>query len=808
MIAPDLAAELAGRGAQEEISVIVSLADKVDPRLYQLTDRSARDTRLVQALRDKAAATQGAHRVFLQNQGAREFRELWAINGFAVTARAVVIRQLAARPGIGRIRLDSTLQAPVTSLGSAAPPEWNLSAVQAPQLWSLGFTGSGIVVANMDTGVDPAHPDLAAKWRGGNNSWYDPHGQHPTPYDPTGHGTQTMGIMVGGSAGGTAIGVAPDARWIAAKLYDDAGVARYSDIHLAFQWLLDPDGDPNTVDAPDVVNASWGLVGTAGQCINEFSIDIGVLKTAGIAFAFAAGNDGPAPLTSLSPANDPQGFAAGAVDPTLAIAGFSSRGQSACDGSIYPELVAPGVNVWTADLSFGGLPLYTAVTGTSFAAPHAAGAMALLAGAFPNASVGQLEAALTGSARDLGVTGEDNSYGYGLADVQAAYQFLLAGANSPPQITSTPPLVATAGALYRYAVTATDPDNDTLSGYLDVAPAGMVINAATGLIEWIPAAGQVGVHGVILRVTDGRGKSATQSFSVTVAAANSPPQITSTPPLVATTGTLYRYAVTAFDPDNDTLSGSLDVAPAGMVINAATGLIEWIPAAGQVGVHGVTLRVTDGRGQSTTQSFSVTVTAPNRAPVAANDSYSTSSGATLGVAAPGVLGNDTDPDGAVLTAVLASGTGGGSLTLNANGSFSYTPNAGFTGTDSFAYRAFDGVLYSSNAVVSISVTAAANTPPVARADSATAAMRKSGGAYAPVVINVLANDSDPDGNLDPATVSIAVAPNNGGTVAVKANGTVSYTPRLKFRGQETFGYRVRDRAGAVSNVATVTVTVN
>ena len=112
------------------------------------------------------------------------------------------------------------------------------------------------------------------------------------------------------------------------------------------------------------------------------------------------------------PGQQSAGFSAGAVDATLAIASFSSRGPSACDGTVYPKLVAPGVNINTADLSFGGLPLYAVVSGTSFAAPHAAGAMALLAGAFPGASVGQLEAALTGSARDLGVAGEDNSYGY------------------------------------------------------------------------------------------------------------------------------------------------------------------------------------------------------------------------------------------------------------------------------------------------------------------------------------------------------------------------------------------------------------
>jgi serine protease AprX len=621
----DLAAELSARGPQDEITIIATLTDRVDPRPYEAADRSQRDTRLVEALKKKAAATQVTHRVFLHNNGARQFRELWMINGFAVTARASVIRQLASRPGIELIRLDSTLEAPATTSGGAALPEWNLNVVRAPELWTQGFTGSGIVVANMDTGVDPNHPDLATKWRGGDNSWYDPHGEHATPYDSTGHGTQTMGIMVGGAAGGSAIGVAPDARWIAAKLYNDAGVARYSDIHLAFQWLLDPDGDLATLDAPDVVNASWGLTGTAGQCITEFSTDIEVLKAAGIALAIAAGNDGPSPLTSLSPANNPPGFAAGAVDADLAIASFSSRGPSACDGTVYPELVAPGVNINTADLSFGGLPLYAVVSGTSYAAPHAAGALALLAGAFPQAGVGQLETALTASARDLGVAGEDNSYGYGLADVHAAYQLL-------------------------------------------------------------------------------------------------------------------------------------------------------------------------------------SVAAPNQAPAASNDAWSMSAGATLSVTAPGVLGNDSDADGDALTAELASGPASGSLALDGDGSFSYTPNAGFSGTDSFTYRAHDGALYSGSATVSITVVASVNAPPVARDDSASAPVRKTN-AYTARRIDVLANDSDPDGNLDPASVSIAAAPNKGGTVTVNADGTVSYTPKLKFRGKETFKYTVRDQAGALSNAATVTVNV-
>ncbi|MDO9219858.1 MAG: S8 family serine peptidase [Thiobacillus sp.] len=728
VIAPDLAAELAGRAPHEEIAVIVSLSDKVSPRLFRQADRSKRDTRLVKALKAKAAATQGTHRVFLQNKGARRLRELWAINGIAVTARASVIRQLASRPGIESIRLDSTLQAPVTTFGSAAPPEWNLNVMRAPELWSVGHSGTGVVVANMDTGVDVAHPDLAAQWRGGDNSWYDPHGEHATPHDSDGHGTQTMAIMVGGGAGGTAIGMAPDARWIATKLYNDAGVASYSDIHLAFQWLLDPDGDLNTVDAPDVVNASWGLVGTAGQCITEFGADIDALKNAGIAVAFAAGNDGPAPLTSLSPANNPQGFSTGAVDASLAIASFSSRGQSACDGTVFPKLVTPGVNINTADLSFGGLPLYVVVSGTSYAAPHAAGAMALLAGAFPTADVAQLEAALIQSAHDLGVTGEDNSYGYGIADVQAAYQVLLAGAGT---------------------------DNA--------------------------------------------------------------PSITSTPPTSATEGSLYSYAVTASDADGDVLSYSLDVAPAGMSIDASSGLIAWTPGSTQVGSQVATARVTDPGGLFATQSFTIAVAGLNAAPVAQNNAYTMIRRGTLNIAAPGILANDSDPDAGDTLSAVNFGTLtplGGTLVRNADGSFSFTPPLTYTGTKSFSYQAQDNSGATSN-VATVSITVIANRAPVAVDDTVAAPVRRSTPPYVPVVISVLANDSDPDTAIDPAnvinpaSVTISSAPNKGGTVVVNANGTIAYTPKLNFTGTETFRYRVKDTYStpATSNAAYVRITV-
>jgi bacillopeptidase F len=175
-------------------------------------------------------------KAFLEIRRAKKIKSLWLINGLVVTATANVIQELASLPEVEEVRLDKAIQAPVVTYSVSTVPEWNINAIQAPALWNIGFTGQGVVVASMDTGVDYLHPDLASKWRGGDNSWYDPHSQHTMPYDADGHGTQTMGIMVGGSGGGTAIGVAPGAKWIAVKIFNDAGDSSLSIIHQGFRF--------------------------------------------------------------------------------------------------------------------------------------------------------------------------------------------------------------------------------------------------------------------------------------------------------------------------------------------------------------------------------------------------------------------------------------------------------------------------------------------------------------------------------------------------------------------------------------------
>jgi bacillopeptidase F len=190
---------------------------------------------------------------------------------------------------------------------------------------------------------------------------------------------------------------------------------------------------------------------------------------------FSAGNtseDVPPP-NSVAPANYPESFAVGSVgtdSSDIEISFFSAGGPSACDDSIYPELVAPGFAIKTSDLTEeGALNSYVTVTGTSFSAPHVSGAMALLLGAFPETSVTALETALKQSATDLGPAGRDNVYGYGLVDVLAAYSVLREAVNTPP--VAPQPVLPADGATVGTSVTfswqpASDADGDAVSQFL------------------------------------------------------------------------------------------------------------------------------------------------------------------------------------------------------------------------------------------------------------------------------------------------------------------------------------------------------
>ena len=582
-ISPTLEAQLQDLAPGEMIAVVVTLKAQVDLSSLPAGSRSLRLRALVAALKGKAAATQGPIRTILaagQTRGeVASVKPLWVFNGLGVTATANIIRDLAARGDVLRITADETLPGPSPTETSASA-EPNIALMNAPALWSLGFRGQGIVVANMDTGVDLSHPDLTTRWRGGTNSWYDPSGQHPTvPTDMNGHGTATMGVMVGSDGGGTSIGVAPQAQWIAVKIFNDQGSATTTRIHQGFQWLLDPDGNTSTPDAPNVVNNSWTM-GSIG-CNLEFQLDLQSLRAAGIVPVFAAGNYGPGTSTSASPGNNPEAFAVGATSNADIIWSGSSRGASACGEpqTTFPEVVAPGVSIHSAD-RFG---LYGNQTGTSLAAPHVAGALALLLDAYPGLGVEAQEDALESGALDLGSIGPDDTYGFGRLDALAAYESI-----SPPQpdfaVTAQPASVSTfAGSSVTYGASVTTQGGFTADIALSLS--GLPASGATW--AFVPST-----------ISGGAGSS---QLTVQTSASLTPGTYVLT--LTGAGGGLERTTSVVLDvvPAPDF---SLSVTPSSATVKRAGSGVYTVAVSSQNGFSGTVVFAVSGLPTSTTASFS------------------------------------------------------------------------------------------------------------------------------------------------------------------------------------------------------------
>jgi VCBS repeat-containing protein len=234
--------------------------------------------------------------------------------------------------------------------------------------------------------------------------------------------------------------------------------------------------------------------------------------------------------------------------------------------------------------------------------------------------------------------------------------------------------------------------------------------------------------------------------------------------------------------------------PAGKTIDALL-----TPAAeGSYAVYDRRLRLTSGRNAPGGLFATLAVSAVPSAPQALNDDYATDEDVALTVPAPGVLANDTDPDGNPLSAALVDNVTHGMLALNADGSFTYTPSADFGGTDTFTYQANDGTLNSTVATVTITVNAV-NDAPTAAADVATLDEDTS------AVIDVLANDTDPEGaTLVVTAVSTPTA--NGGSVTINADNTVTYTPATNYAGADSFTYTVSDGEMTSDGVVSLTVT--
>ncbi|WP_372735537.1 S8 family serine peptidase, partial [Nocardioides sp.] len=416
------------RRGPKTTTVVVTMRDQSALEGRHIKNRKARQRAVITDLLATATAGQASLRRDLDRWRRLgtvvDYEPLWVVDAVTVTATVEVVAAIAARPDVAEVAPDA-----IEIVPSLAPGTINQATIGAPEVWALGSSGQGVVVATLDSGADLSHPDLESRWRGGSNSWFDPYGQHPSsPVDLSGHGTATLGVLVGGDVSGSTLGTAPGAKWVSARIWDDAGRSTTSAIHRAFQWLLDPDGDPRTNDAPRVVNGSWSVGSTPG-CDEVFRPDVQALVAAGISPVFAAGNFGTAAGSGASPANYPESIAVGAVRTDgLSVLPSSSRGPTSCGGPerVFPDVVAPGESIVTTE-RFGQ---YQSLSGTSVAAPHVAGTLALMVAAHPSLTPAQQRASVLSSALDLGATGPDDTFGLGRVSASAAY----AASASPPDL--------------------------------------------------------------------------------------------------------------------------------------------------------------------------------------------------------------------------------------------------------------------------------------------------------------------------------------------------------------------------------------
>ncbi len=378
-------------------------------------------------------------------------------------------------------------------------------------------------------------------------------------------------------------------------------------------------------------------------------------------------------------------------------------------------------------------------------------------------------------------------------DLRASLSFtitvLAAAVNDRPVITSLPRTSIRLGGTDLYQVAASDPNNDPLTYTLVAPPAGMVVDA-NGLVSWQPDPSQLGDHPIRLRASDGRGGTASQDFTLRVITSdiNRPPVITSTPPGTGTVGRPFAYDLAGSDPDGDPLFWGLDAGPRGMSLNASLGTLRWTPTANQIGTFQVVVRLVDGQGAFSTQTFSVVVRGVNLPPALVSSPPT-----------QGFVGQDYfyavragDPDGDAVTFALTTGPAG--MTIDpTTGLIAWTPSAAQTGPNGVAVLVTDGQGGTATQTFTVVVAAPVNYPPTITTAPPTTAS-------ADLAYRYDADATDPEG--DALTFALSGAPS--GMTVDPSTGVITWTPAAFQVGSQRVTLSVTD---AVGNVARQSYTV-
>jgi serine protease AprX len=467
-------------GAQAEFFVVLgkqaNLADAA-----KLKTKLGKGTFVYQTLFKTAQESQKRIRALLDARGV-EYRSFYLVNAILVKGDRALAQMLAARSDVKRIDGNPEMRQSLPAPQEPQPPEFNpewpdllagkaiatiepgISYVRAPQIWNLGYTGQGVVVAGADTGYRWTHAALKNAYRGWNGTtanhdynWHDSiHAgtgscgfDSPQPCDDQGHGTHTMGTIVG-LDGANQIGMAPGARWIGCRNMN-LGAGTPASYLECMEFFLAPypvggttsQGDPSK--APHVTSNSWTCPTSEG-CTTPDILLTGVTnpRAAGIVLVVAAGNSG----SGCSTISDPPSF----YDPAVTvgalntgadtIASFSSRGPVTADGSnrVKPDIAAPGTSTRSAYNTSD--TAYASLSGTSMATPHVVGGIALLLSAFPSlaGNADAVESRITSAAHPITLTATtcssvagvvpNNVYGFGRLDAGCEVPAKVSGSTS------------------------------------------------------------------------------------------------------------------------------------------------------------------------------------------------------------------------------------------------------------------------------------------------------------------------------------------------------------------------------------------
>ncbi len=405
--------------ADGKAEVFVAFKDTADlSGAYDLKAKADKVQFVRTALKQAADTAQARVRAWLDGQGI-DYKVFTVDNTLLIKADRATLDKLATFSEVSGFHGNHTYEILPTEMSQKAGGEatipWDLTIMNIPQVWDeMGITGEGVIVANVDTGVYYQHEALFPNYLCGSgphdDCWEDPDGGTTAPNDGNGHGTGTMSQMAAdnNAAFQYAVGGAPDAGWIAC-LGCPGGSCPDTALNGCADWLVS--GTPNT---PDIVNNSWGT--WSALCDSWYDGKIAAYRAAGIVPVWAAGNIGNACSTSTPPANSIGTLAVGATTSADTQASFSSTGPGLCTGRTqFPDVSAPGDATCGATNSGG---YSCGLGGTSFAAPRAAGCLALMKSAAPYLGVQELMDAIMATAddkpnTDCGSPQDDPNYRYG-----------------------------------------------------------------------------------------------------------------------------------------------------------------------------------------------------------------------------------------------------------------------------------------------------------------------------------------------------------------------------------------------------------